>query len=96
MYTEGNKILPYTDNDIKLFLAYFYKVKSITGLSNARILIQSGIRRNYVYQLESYLKGSKWHKVKKSISIYVFIRIYDAFKIPFNMSDYLHILEDNK
>lgn len=82
--------------DLKMFLEYMKLICSVTGKTTNKVLVEASISRQYVFDIREHLKGNKHRLFKKKIYLPLLIRLYDAHKVPFNMSDYLHILEDNK
>jgi len=82
------------NNDLRVFLAYISDLKDNKGLSDYRILVDAKMSKTYIYNCKRYLKGLEMFKPK--ISLNLIIHISQVHNFPFDLSKYLHVLEDNQ
>jgi hypothetical protein len=80
------------NNDLRVFCAYFEDLCRTKKISNYRALKDANLNLNYYNSIKQYLKGSQ--QFRKAINISLIIHIAQVHKFPFDLSKYLHVLEE--
>lgn len=80
------------DTDLYIFLLYIEDLTAKKGISRYRMLIDANMPRNFVQQIDRYLRGKK--EFRKTINLSLLIHISRTFDFPFNMEKYLPLLPE--
>jgi hypothetical protein len=97
--TEGAKASKYSkgiqyaeDNtDLSLFLSYIETIKELKGITTHKLLKDAGIHTEMVTNIKYLLKGKKIYK--PTLSIRLLLKLYSVYNVPFNLSDYIHLID---
>ena len=80
-------------NDLRVFLAYIEELCSFKQISVYRCLKNANMQVRYVAQIKQYMKNPT--KFRKRISLALLIHISVSNNFPFDLSRYIHLIEDN-
>ena len=80
-----------SNDDLRLFLAYWNDLKSVTNKTTYRLSKEANLRANYVSSIKGILKGKNQFNITFSLNI--LIRICIIHNYPFNLSKYIHLLD---
>ncbi len=80
------------DTDLYIFLLYIEDLTTKKGISRYRMLIDANMPRNFVQQIDRYLRGKK--EFRKTINLSLLIHISKTFDFPFDMGKYLPLLPE--
>lgn len=79
------------NTDLRVFLAYINDLKERTGLNTNQLLLRAGINYKIVSNINYLLKGNKIYK--PSTTIKLLLKLYSVYGVPFNLSDYVHLID---
>ena len=80
------------DNDLRVFIAYCEDLIKVNGITPYRFHKAAGMNLTYLYNCKRFLNGKGTFKPK--ISLNLIIHISQVHKFPFDLSKYLHVLEE--
>jgi hypothetical protein len=90
IYTKGEHITK-DNTDLNLFLAYIKHVQEVKGISIYKLLKEAEIHEALITNIRYLLQGKKIYR--PAITMRLLIKLYVVHGVPFNLSDYIHLID---
>jgi hypothetical protein len=74
-----------------IFLAYIDLIRDKTGKPYTRVLKEANLPESYYWNISRIIEGANYYK--PSITIRVLLKLYSVHGVPFNLSDYTHLID---
>lgn len=81
------------NTDLIVLKAFLNDIKERRGISTYRLLKEANMKANYLNHIDRNLQGKTGFR--KTIKLSFILYLSELFDYPFNLSNYIHLIEDN-
>jgi hypothetical protein len=74
-----------------VFLAYIDLIRDKTGKPYTRVLKEANLPISYYWNITKLIQGANYYK--PSITLRVLLKLYAVHGVPFNLSEFIHLIE---